>query len=73
MSSTASFALVTLIELAISITLIYGFMHEEKVVWLEENIKRIVIGNARRAYRKYLIKKAKMKGEKLYVASKKSR
>ncbi len=73
MSSTATFAITTLIELAISITLIYGFMHEEKVVMVEQAIKRIVIGNARRIYRKYLIKKAKMKGEKLYVASKKSR
>lgn len=73
MSSTATFVITTLIELAISITLIYGFMHEEKVVMFEQTIKRIVLGNARRIYRKFLIKKAKMKGEKLYVASKKSR
>lgn len=42
------FALTTLIELAISILLIYGFMHEEKIIAFEENIKRIVIGNYRR-------------------------
>lgn len=73
MSSTASFAFVTLIELAVSITLIYGFMHEEKVIMVEQTIKRIVLGNVRRAYRKYLIKKSKMKGLKLYENSRKSR
>ena len=48
---STTFAVTTLIELAISGLLIYGFMHEEKVIAFEQNVKRIVIGNIRRAIR----------------------
>lgn len=48
---TTSFAITTLIELAVAILLVYGFMHEEKVIAFEQAIKRIVIGNIRRAIR----------------------
>lgn len=49
---STTFAITTLIELAVAILLVYGFMHEEKIIWLEENIKRIVVGNTRRLIRK---------------------
>ncbi|MBR5544887.1 MAG: hypothetical protein IKU66_05375 [Clostridia bacterium] len=42
------FAISTLIELAIAGLLIYGFMHEDKVINFEQNVKRIVVGNYRR-------------------------
>lgn len=48
---STSFAITTLIELAVSILLVYGFMHEEKFIAFEQAIKRIVIGNIRRAIR----------------------
>lgn len=48
---TTTFAITTLIELAIAILLVYGFMHEEKFIAFEQNVKRIVIGNIRRAIR----------------------
>ena len=42
------FAVATFIELFVVVLLIYGFMHEEKVILFEQNIKRIVKGNYRR-------------------------
>ena len=48
---STTFAITTLIELAIAILLVYGFMHEEKVIVFEQNVKRIVLGNIRRAIR----------------------
>ena len=48
---STTFAITTLIELAIAILLVYGFMHEDKVIGFEQNVKRIVIGNIRRAIR----------------------
>lgn len=59
------FAITTLIELATSILLIYGFMHEEKLIAFEQAIKRIVIGNIRRAIRIRNHKKALKKAKKL--------
>ena len=44
-------AIRTLIEFAAICLLIYGFMHEDKVIAFEQNVKRIVIGNIRRAIR----------------------
>ena len=41
----------TLIEFAAICLLIYGFIHEDKVIIFEQNIKRIVVGNIRRAIR----------------------
>ena len=48
---STTFAITTLIELAVAGLLIYGFMHEDKVIAFEQNVKRIVIGNIRRAIR----------------------
>ena len=48
---STEFAVQTLIELAIAILLIYGFMHEEKFIAFEQAVKRIVIGNIRRIIR----------------------
>jgi hypothetical protein len=48
---STTFAIQTLIELAIAILLVYGFMHEEKVIAFEQNVKRIVVGNIRRIIR----------------------
>ena len=48
---STTFAITTLIELAIAILLVYGFMHEDNVIAFEQNVKRIVIGNIRRAIR----------------------
>lgn len=67
-----SFAIATLIELAISCLLVYGFMYEDKVIWFEQTIRRIVLGNLRRIIRISKIKKAKKKGLKIYVNSKKA-
>ena len=45
------FAITTLIELAISILIVYCFMHEDKFIAFEQAVKRIVIGNIRRMIR----------------------
>ena len=55
---STTFAITTLIELAVAGLLIYGFMHEDKVIAFEETVKRIVIGNIRRAIRIHNYKKA---------------
>ena len=62
---SATFAITTLIELAVGILLVYGFMHEEKFIAFEQAIKRIVIGNIRRAIRIRNHKKAVARGEHL--------
>lgn len=41
----------TLIEFAAICLLIYGFIHEDKVIAFEQNIKRIIVGNIRRVSR----------------------
>ena len=48
---STTFAITTFIELLVSGLLIYGFMHEDKIIAFEQNVKRIVIGNIRRAIR----------------------
>lgn len=48
---STTFAITTFIELLVSGLLIYGFMHEDKVIAFEQNVKRIVLGNIRRAIR----------------------
>ena len=60
-----TFAAQTFVEIVFAGLLIYGFMHEDKVVWFEQNVKRIVIGHYRRARRKMLYKKAIVKAERL--------
>ncbi len=62
---SAAFAITTLIELAVSILLVYGFMHEEKFIAFEQTIKRIVVGNIRRAIRIRNHKKVVARGEHL--------
>lgn len=66
---TTTFAITTLIELAVAILLVYGFMHEDKVIAFEQAIKRIVIGNIRRAIRIRNHKKAVARGEHLRLYS----
>jgi hypothetical protein len=51
---STGFAIQTLIELFIGILLVYGFMHEEKVISFEQAVKRIVIGHYRRFKRKII-------------------
>ena len=67
-----TFAITTFIEILVSGLLIYGFMHEDKVIAFEQFVvncfktcKRIVIGHYRRARRKMLYKKAIVKAERL--------
>lgn len=48
---STTFAITTLIELAVAGLLIYGFMHEDKVISFEQAVKRIVTGNIRRFVR----------------------
>ncbi|MBR5247229.1 MAG: hypothetical protein IKV25_07665 [Clostridia bacterium] len=62
---SATFAITTLIELAVAILLVYGFMHEEKFIAFEQAVRRIVIGNIRRAIRIHNHKKAVARGEHL--------
>ena len=62
---SATFAITALIDLAVAILLVYGFMHEEKFIAFEQAVKRIVIGNIRRAIRIRNYKKAVARGEHL--------
>ena len=39
----------TLIEFAAICLLIYGFIHEDKLIAFEQNVKRIILGKIRRA------------------------
>ena len=64
---SATFAVTTLIELAVGILLVYGFMHEEKFIAFEQAVKRIVVGNIRRAIRIRNHKKAVARGEHLHL------
>lgn len=38
-------------EISAICLLIYGFIHEDNVIAFEQNVKRIVLGNIRRAIR----------------------
>ena len=64
---TTTFTIRTLIELMVSGLLIYGFMHENKVIAFEQAVKRIVLGHIRRAIRIHNHKKAVAKGKHLYL------
>lgn len=70
---STTFAITTLIELAVAILLVYGFMHEDKVIAFEQSIKRIVVGNIRRAIRIRNHKKAVARGEHLHLHTVNSR
>lgn len=64
---STTFAITTLIELLISGLLIYGFIHEDKVIAFEKAVKRIVLGHIRRAIRIHNHKKAVARGEHLHL------
>lgn len=64
---STTFAITTLIELAVAILLVYGFMHEDKFIAFEQSVKRIVVGNIRRAIRIRNHKKAVERGEHLHL------
>lgn len=66
---TTAFAIRTLIEFAAICLLIYGFIHEDKVIAFEQSVKRIVIGNIRRFIRIKNHKKAVERGEHLHLHS----
>lgn len=70
---STTFAITTLIELAVVLLLIYGFMHEDKVIAFEQTVKRIVLGNIRRAIRIHNHKKRVARGEhlRLHTSAKK--
>ena len=53
------FAIITLIEYFVCCIVIYGYMHEDKVITFEQNVKRIVVGN----YRRY----KRMRGNKKWM------
>ena len=59
---STTFAITTLIELAVAGLLIYGFMNEDKVIAFEQTIKRIVLGNTRRLIRKSKERKERLNG-----------
>ena len=62
---STTFAITTFIELLVSGLLIYGFMHEDKVIAFEQAVRRIVLGHIRRAIRIHNHKKAVARGEHL--------
>ena len=59
---STTFAIRTMVELIVSGLLIYGFMHEDKVIAFEQAVKRIVLGHLRRMIRMHNLKKAELKG-----------
>lgn len=69
---STTFAITTFIELLVSGLLIYGFMHEDKVVAFEKAVKRIVLGHCRRLKRKILYRMIDRKVVKLYEWDNKS-
>jgi hypothetical protein len=62
---STEFYTVSIIEALVSLLLIYGFMHEDKVIKFEQNIKRIILGNYRRYKR--LRKKNQAKAKPVYT------
>ena len=69
---STTFAITTIIELLVSGLLIYGFMHEDKVIAFEQAVRRIVLGHIRRAIRIHNHKKAVARGEHLRLHTSKS-
>lgn len=69
---STTFAITTLIELAIAILLVYGFMHEDEMIAFEKSVKRIVVGHYRRFKRKILNRIIDRKVAKLYERYSKS-
>lgn len=70
---STSFAIITLIEFFACVLLVYGFVHEDKVIAFEQSVKRIVVGNIKRAVRIRNHKKQISRGEhlRLHTPSKK--
>ena len=50
------FVIQTMVELFASGLLIYGFMHEDKVIAFEQAVKRLALGHYRRLRRKIVNK-----------------
>ena len=51
---STKFIITTLIEITASVLLIYGYIHEEKLIDFEQALKRILVGHYRRFKRKML-------------------
>lgn len=66
--TTASMISILVDFLAVAF-LIYGFINEEKVIEFEMNLRRIVLGNIRRAVRMRNRKKAAVNASHVRVAS----
>ena len=62
---STNFAIATFLEILASGLLIFGLIHEDKVIMFEQAVKRIVLGNIRRAIRIHNHKKAVARGEHL--------
>ena len=62
---STSFAIITILEFIACVLLIWGFANEEKFIKFEYNVKRIVVGNVRRAIRMRNLKKQIARGEHL--------
>lgn len=69
---STTFAVTTLIELVVAVLLVYGFMHEDKLIAFEQAVKRIVVGNVRRVIRIRKHKKAVARGEHLRLYTSKT-
>lgn len=59
------FATRTIIEFLVIALLLFGFMHEEKVIAFEDNVKRIIVGNIRHYIRNKKRKETIARGEHL--------
>lgn len=64
---STTFAITTFIEILVSGLLIFGFMHEDKVIAFEQAVRRIVLGHIRRAIRIHNHKKMVARGEHLHL------
>lgn len=51
---STKFIITTLIEITVSVLLIYGYIHEEKLIKFEQALKRIIVGHYRRFKRKII-------------------
>lgn len=67
---SAAFAISTVIEFLVAGLLIFGFIHEEKVVAFEQAVKRIIIGNIKHYIRTQNRKRAVERGEHLRIVKK---
>ena len=59
-----SFAIVTILEIAAVLLLVFGFMHEKKVIAFERRVMMIIVVNLRRYKRKKALMKQQSEWEK---------